>query len=489
MAQSSSPPSRGQVRDAVLRTSLLAFVMKVFEQLHPGEPPLEPVWYLKAICWVLEKAGHLDGARQIIAVPPRHLKSIIASVAFPAWLLGRDPTIKVMVSTYSQELSRKHASDFRSVMSSEWYRRVFPGCAIRDDGDRMLEVVTTAGGGRRSVSVGGSITGFGADVIVIDDCLKADEARSQARRDELKAWYDGTLATRVNQIGSGAIVSIQQRLNEDDLPAHLLAKGFDLLNLPAIAEKPERIQIGPDQYHRREVGGLLDHPLLTRAGLEQQRRDLGPVQFAAQYQQTPVAPEGNLLRLEWFGRYEDVEERSWYHKVVQSWDTGMTAAPTSDYSVCTTWGFRERKWYLLDVLRERLDYPDLKRAVIREKRKWAADQIVIEDAGSGKSLFQEFHVQGPFKPILWPVTDSKDERLIGCLGEIEAGHLLLPEEAPWLDMFLSELRAFPNGRHDDQVDSMTQFILFQLRNWKWALSEYEPNGRLSRTVRLQQRPW
>jgi predicted phage terminase large subunit-like protein len=269
----------------------------------------------------------------------------------------------------------------------------------------------------------------------------------------------------------------------------LFEMGFERVNLPAIAEHEEHVPTGNGQSHHRCVGDVLDPRRESRALLDQIRRDLGPAVFSAQYQQQPIAPEGNLLRMERFGTYDEEFEREDFLKIVQSWDTGMTAAPTSDYSVCTTWGFRPNKWYLLDVFRGRLDYPDLKRAVIRLKRQWQADKVLINDAGSGKSLFQDFRASGPFTPMLWSVTDSKEERFVGCLGEIEAGNILLPVEAPWLDAFRSELRAFPSGRHDDQVDSMTQFIGFQRRNWGWVLTQFLSRGRPMRAMRLRKRPW
>ena len=213
--------------------------------------------------------------------------------------------------------------------------------------------------------------------------------------------------------------------------------------------------------------------------------------FAAQYQQDPVAPEGNLLRIEWFGVYDKPPERHELLKVVQSWDTAMTADPRADWSVCTTWGFERatQKWYLLDVFRERLEYPDLKRAIIKLHRVWTADKVLIEDAGSGKSLCQEFRVQGTLRPLLLLPRGSKDERFTGCLGEVESGGFLLPREAPWLDAFKAELKAFPMGRHDDQVDSFSQFVRHQLRKWKWVITKYDQRGRGDRSTRMRNRPW
>ena len=437
----------------------------------------------------LDRIWEGDLRRLVITVPPRHLKSETVTVAYVAWLLGQQPDLKIMVASYSQDLARLLSNHTRTVMETSWYQNDFPRTRISERGNRAVELITTANGARKAVSVGGTITGFGADIIIVDDCMKADDVRSQAARDEVKGWFDNTLGTRLNNKATGKIISIQQRLHEDNLPAYLLAKGYEHLNLPAIAEKEEKVLIGPGRVYRRRVGDLLNPERESRAVLEQMRRELGPAVFAAQYQQDPVAPEGNLLKMEWFGVYDEAFERSDFQKVVQSWDTGMSAAPTSDYSVCTTWGFRARKWYLLDVFRQRLDYPDLKRAVIRRKRDWEADKVLIEDAGSGRSLWQEFSQQGAFRPLMIRVTENKIDRFVGTLGEVEAGNILLPTDAPWLNAFRSELKAFPQARHDDQVDSFSQFVQFQIHNWRWALTEYDASGRPLRRVRESRRSW
>lgn len=474
---------------ALRRTYFEYFLIEVFQTLHPSAPPLDLAWYLQAICHALAETNEGNVKRLVITVPPRHLKSITVSVALVAWNLGHDPTLKIMVASYSQELARLHAQHTRTVMQSEWYKRDFPGTVLA--GNRALELETTAGGVRKAVSVRGSITGFGADLIIVDDCMKADDARSPVMRAETRDWLDHTLLSRLNDKANGIIISIQQRLHEDDLAAYMLEKGYAHLNLPAIAEKEEQIAIGPGVMHHRSVGDLLDPMREDKATLDQLRRDLGPVAFSAQYQQDPVAPEGNMIRMEWFGTYDEAPERHQFLKVVQSWDTGMTDAPTSDYSVCTTWGFERNtsKWYLIDVQRHRLAYPDLKRAVIRLQHQYRADKILIEEAGSGYALWQEMRVSGAFVPIMIKPTVHKEERFNGCLGEVEAGHILLPTSALWLEDFCRELRAFPNGRHDDQVDSFSQFVNWQHGHWKWILTERNSHGRTKSPVRIKKRPW
>jgi predicted phage terminase large subunit-like protein len=476
---------------AARRQHFPLFLMKVFETLHPGAPPLELTWYLKAMCCALGRARSGDERRLVITVPPRHLKSITVSVAFAAWLLGHDPKAKIMVASYSQDLARHHSSQTRMIMESSWYQRDFPRTRISDRGNRALELETTAGGVRKAVSVGGSITGFGADYIILDDCMKADEARSPTIRQETRNWFDNTVQSRLNDKATGRIISIQQRLHEDDLSAYLIEKDYSHLNLPAISEEEEDIAIGIGKWHRRRVGDLLNPLREDRNTLEQLRRDLGQVVFSAQYQQEPVAPGGNMIRLDWFGTFDEPPPREQFIKVIQSWDTGMTAAPTSDWSVCMTWGFErdEKKWYLLDVFRRRLDFPDLRRAVLELRRRYRADVVIMEEAGSGYALYQDLRAKGDPWPIMIRSTLSKEERFNGCLAEVEAGHFLLPRDAPWLAELRQELKAFPQGRYDDQVDSFSQFVKYQMHHWRWVLTEFTPQGRVREKVRLRKRSW
>ena len=243
---------------AARRQYFSLFLMKVFATLHPGEPPLELAWYLKAICHALTEVHQGNERRLVITVPPRHLKSETASVAFVAWVLGHNPTTKIMVASYSQDLARHHSNLTRTIMESEWYKRDFPHTRISDRGNRALELETTAGGVRKAVSVSGSITGFGADIIIVDDCMKADEALSPTMRESVRNWFDNTLLSRLNDKATGRILSIQQRLHEDGLPAYMVEKGYRHLNLPAIAEKEELFATGTGTTYHRHIGGLLN---------------------------------------------------------------------------------------------------------------------------------------------------------------------------------------------------------------------------------------
>lgn len=470
-------PPPGRLRQALMRMHLIFFLVPVFAMLHPSEPPLRLAWHLYAMCHALEEAAAGRKRRLVINVPPRHLKSITASVALAAWLLGRNPGLKIMVATYSEALAREHSQNCRLVMESAWYKALFPNTRLQQGGNRQLDFRTTAGGGRRAISVTGSATGFGADIIILDDCMKADDINSEAVRDELNRWYTNTLLPRLNSKKAGVIISIQQRLGEDDLTARMLEKGAEHLCLTSIAKKAESIPLGFGRIMRRRPGDLLDPDREDQATLDDIRRQIGPYVFAAQYQQDPVAPEGNVIRIEKFKRYEGEFERDEIDRVVQSWDTAMSSDPQSDYSVCTTWGYHSGKHFLLDVFRQRLDYPELRDMVIWQAQRWKADQIIIEEAGSGKSLLQELGRRRPRLPICASIpATSKMERMTGQLGQIEDGLVCLPDDTPWVDTFISECRAFPHGKYDDQVDSLSQYLRFAMRSRGWL--ERRPTTRV-----------
>ena len=475
---------------ALMRGYLVFFLPWAFAVLHPGSKPLRMFWYLRAMCQAFQRAGTGQVRRLVINLPPRNLKSV-TSVAFTAWMLGRNPALKIMMVTYGAKLSSEHVENCRRLMSHSFYRALFPATQLVMGGKGELVIRTTAGGGCRSVTVGGATTGFGADLILIDDAMKAEDITSEARREELDRFYRTTLVTRLNNKRRGTIISVQQRLGEDDLPARLIDAGAEHLSLPAYGDHEVVYDIGFGRQYRRPPGEVLRPDDEPREVLEQYRREMGPRDFATQYLQEPSAADGNLLRWEWFGSYDEAPERHELLKVVQSWDTGASEAPNSDFSVCTTWGFDRTKcaWLLLDVFRERLAYPDLKRAVERLARRWKTDRVLIEDAGTGKSLWQEFRASGKLRPVMIRPVGSKEERFTGGFAEIEAGNILLPEEAPWLEAFRRELKAFPTGGHDDQVDSVSQFVEFQLKNWKWTLTEHDRNGRPLRINRERVRPW
>jgi hypothetical protein len=242
--------------NALLRQDLHSFVMKAFATTSPGETFL-PNWHLRAICHHLElvRAGRIR--RLKIEVPPRSLKSVCASVAFPAFVLGHDPTAKIITVSYSGDLAAKHAADCRAIMHASWYRDLFPQTRISAAKNQEANYETTQRGYRYATSVGGTLTGRGGNLIIIDDPLKPEDAMSQAKRDTVNAWYSRTLLSRLNNKARDAIVLVQQRVgghDDGDVAAQLAVDAY--LDVAAAQDDPERAVRSGMAAARQAVGAL-----------------------------------------------------------------------------------------------------------------------------------------------------------------------------------------------------------------------------------------
>jgi predicted phage terminase large subunit-like protein len=341
----------------------------------------------------------------------------------------------------------------------------------------VQEFITTRQGYRLATSNGGVLTGRGADIILIDDPLKPEEALSDARRQAANEWYDHTLYSRLNDKRHGAIVIIMQRLHEDDLVGHVLAQEpWDVVRFPAIAEADEVHEIEtilePRTFTRR-LGEALHPEREPLDTLDRIRRTIGEYNFAGQYQQSPAPWGGGLVKKEWFKFYAEKDRPESFDRIVQSWDTANKATELSDFSVCTTWGIKGKNLYLLGVLRKRLEYPDLKRAVREQQRLFNANVVLIEDKASGTQLIQELIVDGCYAVTKYKPECDKIMRLHAQTAVIENGFVYVPETAPWLAEYLHEMTVFPKGKHDDQVDSTAQFLdWFKKPMPSWGIFEY-----------------
>jgi hypothetical protein len=234
---------------AILRSDLGCFAQRCFSELNP-QATFAMNWHIDVIAAKLAAVREGRIHRLIINEPPRHLKSLLASIAFPAWCLGHDPSAQILCVSYAQELADKLARDCRTIMTSEWYRRIFP-TRLAAHRQAVQEFLTTVQGYRLATSNGGVVTGRGADLIIIDDPLKPEEALSDTQRQAANAWFDHTLYSRLNDKRHGAIILIMQRLHEDDLVGHVLAQEpWEVVRFPAIAEA--------DEVHRIETIGERD---------------------------------------------------------------------------------------------------------------------------------------------------------------------------------------------------------------------------------------
>jgi len=454
---SKAPP---HVMMTAYRRDLLTFSRKSFSVSNSGTQ-WKDNWHLEATCYQLRRVLQGNCKRLIITLPPRSLKSHLGSIALPAYMLGIDPTSKIVSVGYSQSLSEKHSSDFRRLVESSWYGSVFPG--VRLARSTAAEIETDRGGYRLATSTEGTLTGRGGDVIILDDPLNAKDGYSKHARDNTNRWYSTTLPTRLNDPSTSAIVIIMQRLHEDDTVGYVSKLGhWDILNLPAIAPADMYVPLSDCRKYFWRRGELLHPARLSQAVLEDRKRDMGTDAFNAQYLMAPIPEFGNIIRRDWLKSYDPPLVPQAGDLVVQSWDTAMKAGVANDYSVCHTFRVRNKnEYYLVDVLQKRLEFQDLLKIVAPHATRFGADAVLIEEQASGIPFVQMARSLGVQGVI--PIKDRRDKetRLRSAIFKIEAGSLFLPRSAPFLDDFLIECLGFPNVKHDDQVDALSQFL-----NWR-----------------------
>ena len=398
--------------------------------------------------------------RLLITLPPRSLKSHLASISFPAWLLGQNPSCKIICASYGDNLAIDFSNATRRVLKADWYRRLFPFVRLDPTKDTQQEMRTSAGGYRLTTTVGGVLTGRGGNIVIIDDPMKAADAESQLQREKVIKWSSETVMSRLDNKREDAIIVIMQRLHVGDLAGHLLETGeWHHLNLVAIAPEDETVQIGAQQFYNRKAGDALHPERESIEDYERLRKEMGSFPFEAQYLQMPVAHGGNMVKWSWFQSGSAVPEGV-YGRIVQSWDTASKAGQLNDFSVCITARVVRDSVYILDVFRRRLDYPDLKKAVINLQRQWKATRVLIEDKGSGQSLVQDLRREHIYAKAVEVHTD-KVVRMATVSARIENGEVHLPATASWLEEFKHEIMAFPFGKHDDQVDALSQLLAFK----------------------------
>ena len=381
----------------VLRRDLMSFIERSFYELNP-RTSFSRSPHIEVMASRLEACRQGKAKRLVVNQPPRSLKSHAVSVAFPAWLLGHNPAMQIICASYGQELADKHARDCRTVMSSAFYRRLFPQTRLSPEKQSVNDFITTTQGFRMSTSVGGVLTGRGADLIILDDPLKPDEALSETRRNTVNEWYDNTLLSRLNSKETGVIIVVMQRLHQDDLVGHVREQeDWEVVSFPAIAEEDEVHLIESPLGRRcwqRKAGEVLQPKRESVVTLRGIRQTIGEYNFASQYQQNPMPLGGAIVKAEWLKYYEPRALPSGFSCVLQSWDTANKSGELNDFSVCTTWGATGDTYYLLDVFRQRLNYPDLKRGVQQEASRHRADIVLIEDKASGTQLIQDLKVEG-----------------------------------------------------------------------------------------------
>ena len=447
--------------ESIMRRDFLSFTRQCMRELQGGAV-LDENWHLELLASELAEVVDGRNRRLLINLPPRHLKSVLCSVALPAWMLGHNSGAQIICVSYAQDLSEKFGRDCRQIMASPWYQKLFPKTKLTSVRAPSSDIRTAAGGFRLATSTGGVLTGRGADLIIIDDPLKAADAYSEASRTNLNEWYSRTLVSRLNNKATGGIIVVMQRLHEDDLSGVLLDRSnFKHIRLAAISTSDETFAVstllGPKALSRR-LGEAL-HP--ARESLDQLlalKKEMGEADFAAQYQQDPMPAGGNLIKSAWFTYYKPGECPTTFDTVFQSWDTANKLSDGSDYSICTTWGVADKQLYLLHVLRDRMDFPTLRAKAIAHRDTFGAQTVLVEDRASGTQLIQELRSSRMYQVKAVEPDGDKQYRMQGQTVLFENGVVHLPADAPWLGEYVRELLSFPNGKHDDQVDSTSQAL-------------------------------
>src|SRR5882757_1175666 len=394
--------------------------------------------------------------------------------ALPAWYLGHNPSERVVCVSYSDALAKTHANDFRRVVTDPTYQAVFPKMRLARETDS--EIHTTLRGRRYATSIQGTLTGRGGNLFIIDDPLKPADALSEVTRERVIEWYRSTLVTRPDDKQAARIMVVMQRIHVEDLVGYLMENeaGFEVLNLPSIAQSTSTYDLGGNRIHMREKGDLL-HPAHEPAEvLREIKKSMGSMLFSAQYQQAPESPGGKIIKRKMLRYYSAVEPRP-TDRIVLSWDIALSEKEAADYSACVVLLNRGDLYFVLEVIRGKFPFDKLKDKIIEVKERYGrAASLVIEDGGISYGLIQSLR-EKHINVVDYKPKGDKEERLISQIDLFEGGSVLLPKDAPWLDAFVSELLSFP-GRHDDQVDALTQGLAWRREAWKAPLVQRKAVG-------------
>jgi predicted phage terminase large subunit-like protein len=440
---------------AALATDLLTFLERAFREIDP-RGGLHVGEYILYLCESLERVYEGKDTRVIVNLPPRHLKSILISIVWPAWLLGHNPKLRIAVVSHSQALARDLGLKTLRLVESDFYRDVFPDTHLRDDRGQAVDFETSHSGGRYAASFETGITGRGFDLIIVDDPISAHAVRSSAERDRVNETFDTMVASRLDDPLRGAIIIVGQRLHENDLSGYLLDKGgWKHVSLPLVAEEPTTLQVG-GRLWVHNPGDVLLPALWPPEVVAQKRAEVREAIFSAQYQQNPSAAIGELIKPENVRRFDELPPSA--NRFILSWDTAVKTGPKTSYTVCLVFATDGRRHYVVDVLRERLDPVQARDAALRLIAQYRPTTILIEDASSGPGLakmLEEHH----HRCELWPTAGlDKEERLEPHLHMFSEGRVLIKDNQPWTTGLANEWLRFPSDTYDDQVDAMTQYF-------------------------------
>ena len=397
--------------------------------------------------------------RLIINMPPRHTKSEFASYLLPSWFLGKYPNKKIIQCSNTADLAVGFGRKVRNLVDSEQYATVFPDVSLRQDSKAAGRWATNQNGEYFAIGVGGTVTGKGADLLIIDDPHSEQEAALASGDptvfDRVYEWY--TSGPRQRLQPGGAIIIVMTRWAEKDLTGRVMKDAamrdssdeWEVIEFPAIL--PSGNPLWPEFWSLKELSAL--------------REELPPIKWNAQYQQAPTGEEGALVKRDWWKMWEkDDPPRCEY--IIQSWDTAFTKNTRSDYSACTTWGVfhlnenpEDINIILLDAFQKRMEFPELKEKALSHYREWEPDSCIIEAKAAGAPLIYELRAMGIYVQDYTPVRgNDKFVRLNSVTDLFSSGKVWAPETR-WAMEVIEQMASFPNGDHDDLVDSSTQALI------------------------------
>lgn len=396
--------------------------------------------------------------RLIINMPPRHTKSEFASYLLPAWYLGKFPNRKIIQTSNTAELAVGFGRKVRNLVDGERYAKIFPNVALRHDSKAAGRWATNANGDYFAIGVGGTVTGKGADLLIIDDPHSEQEAALAAGNpevyDKVFEWYGSGPRQRLQP--GGAIVIVMTRWSKRDLTGRVLQSmverdgdEWEVISLPAIM--PSGKSLWPEFWSLEE--------------LEKLRNELPISKWSAQYQQDPSSEEGAIVKREWWQMW-DKETPPVCEFVIQSWDTAFTKNERSDYSACTTWGVfhmnedpNDTHIILLDALKERLEFPELKERAMQMYNEWEPDAFIVEAKASGAPLVFELRRMGIPVQEFTPTRGNDKITRVNSVSDLFASGRVWAPRKRWAEEVIEEMAAFPNSDHDDLVDSATQALI------------------------------
>jgi predicted phage terminase large subunit-like protein len=444
-----------EYRDSLMREkatkNFLPFVKQMWPSFVDGR-------HHKVMAKKFEEIANGKIKRLIVNMPPRHTKSEFASFLLPAWFLGKYPHKKIIQCSNTAELAVGFGRKVRNLVGSEIYSTVFPNVGLKQDSKAAGRWNTNHGGEYFAIGVGGTVTGKGADLLIIDDPHSEQEAAIAATNpevyDKVFEWYSSGPRQRLQP--GGSIVVVMTRWAKRDLTGRIVKSWIDkdgeeweIIDFPAIL--PSGNPLWPEFWSLEELEALkLELPLSK---------------WNAQYQQQPTSEEGAIVKREWWKVWEK-EDPPRCDFVIQSWDTAFTKNERSDYSACTTWGVfymneneHDPHVILLDAFKARMEFPELKEKAYKHYVEWEPDAFVVEAKASGSPLIYELRQRGIPVQEFTPTRGNDKIARINSVSDLFASGKVWAPATRWAEEVIEEMAAFPNSDHDDLVDSSTQALI------------------------------